>query len=291
MEVRTPLQWHFQLCDPTGQRTSKPRIAGKTMVIDKGLGLHAIEDLLQTAGDYMDMLKIGFGTSPLYKTALLKKKIEMAKAHNILVYPGGTFLEVAIVQQNIDHFFDMIAYLGFNGIEISDGTIHVPRGVRSDLIRRGVDAGLTVITEYGKKGWGSAIELEELVETVTIDSELGAALITIEGRESGKGIGIYNEDGSCKDEEIELVLSGVPSPELLLWEAPHKDQQVHLLKRLGSGIHLGNIAPADLFSLEALRRGLRSDTLAGEADVSDAAPVAAEANVEAAPVVSWYYQI
>lgn len=291
MEVRTPLQWHLQLCDPTGQRSRKPRVSGKTMVIDKGLGLHALEDLLQTAGSYMDMLKIGFGTSPLYETALLKKKIEMAKAHNILVYPGGTFLEVAIVQQSIDHYFDMVSYLGFNGLEISDGTVEVPRDVRSELIRRGIDSGLTVITEYGKKGWGSTIELEELIETVTIDSELGAALITIEGRESGKGVGIYDEDGGCKDEEIGLVLAGVPSPDLLLWEAPYKDQQVHLLKRLGSGIHLGNIAPTDLISLEALRRGLRSDTLTFEAGFLNPSVKAAEAQTKDVPAVSWDYQI
>ncbi|SDD43749.1 phosphosulfolactate synthase [Paenibacillus sp. UNCCL117] len=291
MEVSTPLHWHPQLGDPSGQRTGKPRTTGKTMVIDKGLGLHALEDLLQTASSHMDMLKIGFGTSPLYDTALLRKKIEMAAAHDVIVYPGGTFLEVAIVQQSVDHYMDMLAYLGFTGIEISDGTIEVPRSLRSELIRRGVDAGLTVITEYGKKGWGSTIELEELIETVVIDSELGAELVTIEGRESGKGVGIYAEDGSCKDEELELVLAQVPSPELLLWEAPHKEQQVHLLKRLGAGIHLGNIAPADVVSLEALRRGLRSDTLAlTKRDVPFTASVPQRPAASAASPV-WFYQI
>ncbi|MBE1446121.1 phosphosulfolactate synthase [Paenibacillus sp. OAS669] len=239
----------------------KPRELGKTMVIDKGLGIHALEDLLQTAGDHMDMLKIGFGTSPLYSTSLLKRKIEMVKEHDIIIYPGGTFLEVAISQGAVDEFFDMAAFLGFNGLEISDGTIELDRSVRSELIRRAKELGYTVITEYGKKCWGSSIEIEDLIETVVIDSELGASLITIEGRESGKGVGIYDEQGGCKDEAIELVLRQVPSKHLLLWEAPHKDQQVHLLNTLGTDIHLGNIAPADLISLEALRRGLRSDTL------------------------------
>ncbi|MCZ8520654.1 MULTISPECIES: phosphosulfolactate synthase [Paenibacillus] len=261
MEVTPPGQWHPLLSDPTGVRTGKPRSLGQTMVIDKGLGLHALEDLLATAGPYIDMLKIGFGTSPLYPAAFLQQKIEMVKAHDILVYPGGTFLEVAIRQGAVKPFFDMVAQLGFSALEVSDGTIEVPRSQRSELICRGLDEGLTVITEYGKKGWGSAIELQELIETVTVDSELGAALVTIEGRESGKGVGIFDEQGGCKDEEISMVLKNVPSPDLLLWEAPHKEQQVHLMHMLGTGIHLGNIAPSDVISLEALRRALRSDTL------------------------------
>lgn len=261
MEVRSQLKWHPLLSDPTGKRSIKPRTLGQTMVIDKGLGINALEDLLQTAGAYIDMFKIGFGTSPLYSTELLRRKIELAKSHQIVVYPGGTFLEVAIQQDAVDAFFDMVAYLGFNGLEISDGSIEVPRLQRNEFIRRGVEEGYTVITEYGKKCWGSSIEIDELIETVLIDSELGASLVTIEGRESGKGVGIYDEQGGCKDKEIELVLNQVPSKSLLLWEAPHKEQQVHLLNMLGTDIHLGNIAPSDVISLEALRRGLRSDTL------------------------------
>ncbi|SFK94028.1 phosphosulfolactate synthase [Paenibacillus sp. 1_12] len=261
MEATTQAKWHPLLSDPSGKRTDKPRMLGKTMVIDKGLGIHALDDLLQTAGSYVDMLKIGFGTSPLYETDILKRKIEMAKKQNIIVYPGGTFLEVAIQQDAVDEFFDMISIMGFNGVEISDGTIELDRSLRSELITRAAECGFTVITEYGKKMWGSSIEIEELIETVTIDAELGASLITIEGRESGKGVGIYDEYGECKDRDILKVLERVPSRHLLLWEAPQKEQQVHLLNLLGSDIHLGNVAPQDLISLEALRRGLRSDTM------------------------------
>lgn len=261
MEVTKPLSWHPHLSDPTDSRQTKPRALGKTMVIDKGLGLHALEDLLQTASEHIDMLKLGFGTSPLYPTPLLRKKIEMIRECGILVYPGGTFLEVAIRQNAVDDYFRMTSYIGFDGIEISDGTIEVPRRQRSELIRRGVESGFAVVTEYGKKGWGSRIELEELIETVLIDAELGAELITIEGRESGKGVGIFDANGACRDEEIDMVLRHVPSGELLLWEAPQKEQQALLLQLLGSGVHLGNIQPGDVISLEALRRGLRSDTL------------------------------
>ncbi|MFD0695007.1 phosphosulfolactate synthase [Paenibacillus sp. GCM10027628] len=261
MEVTSHLKWNPVLADPTGRRQAKPRTLGKTMVIDKGLGLNAFEDLLSTSGDHLDMIKIGFGTSPLYPQQLLKTKIDMAKAAGICIYPGGTFLEVAIAQDAVPSFFDMVIALGFNGLEVSDGTIEVTRRLRNELILRGLNEGLQVITEYGKKGWGSSIELEELIETVTIDAQFGAELITIEARESGMGVGIFDTQGNCKDEELQKVLSAIPGQHLLLWEAPLKNQQVHLMQLLGPDIHLGNISTHDIISLEALRRGLRSDTL------------------------------
>ncbi|NEW06224.1 phosphosulfolactate synthase [Paenibacillus sp. SYP-B3998] len=261
MKVTSDLNWNPVLADPTGQRQAKPRTLGKTMVMDKGLGLNAFEDLLSTSGEHLDMIKLGFGTSPLYPQNLLKKKIDMARSSGICIYPGGTFLEVAIAQNAVSSFFDMIIMLGFTGLEVSDGTIEVERRLRNELILRGLEEGLQVVTEYGKKGWGSSIELDELIETITIDAQFGAELITIEARESGMGVGIFDKEGNCKDEELQKVLSGIPNQHLLLWEAPLKNQQVHLMQLLGPNIHLGNISTHDIISLEALRRGLRSDTL------------------------------
>lgn len=260
MEITTSVNWVPELSDPTGRRPSKPRTLGKTMVIDKGLGLNSFEDLLQTAGEHIDMLKIGFGTSPLYPQPLLKKKIELAREHKICIFPGGTFIEVAVMQKKVDAFYHTLLSLGFTGVEVSDGTIEMQRSLRNELISKGVQYGLSVFTEYGKKCFGSTIDLAELTETFELDMHYGAELVTIEGRESGLGVGIFDASGGCKDEELEQILRHIPDQHLILWEAPHKDQQVHLMKLLGPEVHLGNIAPQDIISLEALRRGLRSDT-------------------------------
>lgn len=261
MDATSQLEWDSMLLDPTGRRSRKPRITGKTMVIDKGLGLHAFEDLVQTAGDYIDMIKIGFGTSPLYPQKVLQRKIGLAKAHDICILPGGTFLEVAISQGAIPSFFEMIENLGFTGVEVSDGTIDMERKLRNQLILRGIESGLTVFTEYGKKSWGSTIEIEELIDTLHMDTKFGASLVTIEGRESGEGVGIFDEKGQCKEDDIEKIVRGIPNRNLIMWETPLKSQQVHLLRKLGPEIHLGNISPSDIMSLESLRRGLRSDTM------------------------------
>lgn len=260
MDVTSRLEWHPLLRDPSGCRSAKPRTSGQTMVIDKGLGLHAIEDLLQTSAPYIDILKIGFGTTPLYPTDLLKRKIELARHNRIAVMPGGTFLEVAVAQDAVAEFFDMARLLGFTAIEVSDGTIEMDRHVRNELIRRGRDADLTVYTEYGKKLWGSKIDADQLLETVLLDVQHGAALVTVEARESGTGVGLFDEDGRCRDEELNGIVAQLPDPQRILWEAPQKQQQIHLLKTLGASVNLGNIAPQEVFSLETLRRGLRSDT-------------------------------
>jgi phosphosulfolactate synthase len=261
MEYIANTQWHPKLHDPIGMRNQKPRTNALTMIIDKGLGLRAYEDLLCIASPYIDMIKLGFGTSVLYPRDVLKQKIELAHEHNIKIMPGGTFLEVAIMQQQVDTFFQEMKNLKFSAIEVSDGTISLSRNLRSSLIVRGIDEGLTVVTEYGKKSKGSAVNTDELLETFVIDTELGAAFVTIESRESGVGVGIFDDQGVPREQDIEYVVQFIPDATKLMWEAPLKSQQALLLQRFGLDLNLGNISPEDVLSLESLRRGLRSDTL------------------------------
>lgn len=260
MELTSQQEWHHRLADPTGRRKLKPRADGKTMVLDKGLGLHAFQDLLQTCGEHIDVIKLGFGTAALYPPQILRRKIEWADAAHIEVMPGGTFLEVAVIQGVSDHFLNTVATLGFSSVEISDGTIDLDRRTRNELIRKAKELGLRVHTEYGKKLWGSTVHLEELLETIHIDLAHGAETVTVEGRESGAGVGIYDEDGECNTEHILQIVRRLSDPANVLWETPQKNQQVFFIETLGPDVNLGNIAPGDVLSLEALRRGLRSDT-------------------------------
>lgn len=263
--------WSPELYDPSGLRKasdpdtvnrSASRIEGRgqTMVIDKGLGRNAFMDLIELAADYIDCVKFGFGTAPLYNTELLLYKIKLAKRNSITVMPGGTLLETAVQQDVVPAFFDTICSLGFNGIEVSDGTIELSRDKRTELIQEGRKRGLRVVTEYGKKLSGSLIDATLLAITAEADWEAGAELVTIEARESGVGVGLFDEEGECREDVLETILKFVPDTKRLMWEAPLKHQQVHLLRKFGSDVHLGNISPNDTLSLETLRRGLRSDT-------------------------------
>lgn len=264
MGFLSQLDWHPYLLDPTGKRQEKPRKTGRTMIIDKGLGIRAFEDLLETAGHYIDMIKIGFGTSALYPHRMLAKKIVLAKKHNIFILPGGTFLEVAVSRKVVNSFFETITSLDFNSIEISDGTIDISRELRNELIDRSIEKGLAVFTEYGKKISNNNMDADVLVETVHKDLEQGAELVTVEARESGVGVGIFDQNGECSEEDIRRIADRFPDQgkDILMWETPLKSQQTQFIQTLGADVNLGNVAPQDILSVEALRRGLRSDTFA-----------------------------
>ena len=87
--------WNDLLQFPIEGRQVKPRQAGLTMVIDKGMGTGAMYDILRTAGDYIGFWKLGFGTTALYRQDVLRQKICIARSQKIDVYPGGTFLDGA----------------------------------------------------------------------------------------------------------------------------------------------------------------------------------------------------
>lgn len=252
--------WHLELQDPAGARTGSTSSTGKTMVMDKGLGLHAFSDLLRMSSRYIDIIKLGFGTAVLTPVDILLSKINYAKNHGILIMTGGTLLETAVTLGLQNEFLHQLQQFGFNALEVSDGSFPMTRKKRSELILRGQDMGFTVVTEYGKKLGGERLVIEHLVETATIDLELGAEFVIIEGRESGSNAGVYNVDGSLKEHDFGNILKIMPESRKFMWEAPRKEQQVFLLQTLGSNAHLGNISFQDVTALEALRRGLRGDT-------------------------------
>ncbi len=65
-------------------REEKPRSKGITMVLDKGLGLETAESLMDISGEYVDYLKFGWGTSIIHDGDIIKAKVEMYKAHDII---------------------------------------------------------------------------------------------------------------------------------------------------------------------------------------------------------------
>jgi phosphosulfolactate synthase len=253
--------WDGVIEMPAGGRTSKPRQTGVTMVIDKGLGVSRLKDLIETCGEFVDVIKLTFGTSAFYDEALLKRKNEMITASNIDVMPGGTFLEVAIWQKSIEKYLDRAKDLRFSAIEISDGTIEMDTQTRKDTIKKSLDKGFKVITEVGKKDPKEILPISLIHQLIEEDMQNGAFKVIIEAREAGKGVGIFDAEGKVKDEEIDNIIAGVKDTDCLIWESPLKNQQQALILRLGLNVNLGNIPPDEVLALEALRQGVRGDTL------------------------------
>lgn len=246
---------------PVGGRTKKPRASGFTMVIDKCLGLRQTEDLMELAAEWIDDIKLTFGTSAFYEGDILRRKNEIIRAHGVDVMPGGTFFEVAIWQKRVPEYLKRAKELGFTMIEVSDGTIEVGAEDRKDIIKRSLDAGFKVISEVGKKDPDEKIATDLMHQEIAGDLALGVYKVIVEAREAGKGVGIYDKDGKVKEDEIDAIVSGVKDPNDLVWEAPLKNQQQHLITRFGCNVNLGNVPPEEILALEALRQGLRGDTL------------------------------
>lgn len=253
--------WDGIITEPLCSRFQKPRENGFTMVMDKGMGLGDTSELLSITGRYIDFIKLAFGTSALYNEDILKRKIELIKSYDIQVYPGGTFLEIAIIQNKMADFFNRAWELGFTAIEVSDGTIPMSSDIRSRAITMANEMGFRVISEVGKKDIQENLSADGVIDQVNFDLTYGAALVILEARESGLGIGIFNDKGDIKRDFFEYILSNVPDLGRIMWEAPLKKQQQELILRFGPNVNLGNIPPTEALALESLRVGYRGDTL------------------------------
>jgi phosphosulfolactate synthase len=86
----------------------------------------------------------------------------------------------------------------------------------------------------------------------------GASYVIAEAREAGN-VGIYRGTGEVREGLVQEILTQIPV-EKIIWEAPQKAQQLYFLELVGCNVNLGNIAPAEVIALEAMRIGLRGDT-------------------------------
>jgi phosphosulfolactate synthase len=169
------------------------------MVLDRCHSLYATEDLLTLTGDYIDHIKLSFGTSIFLDEGLLRRKIELIRACQIDIYPGGTLMEATLVHGVYPQYVSRAKELGFSALEISDGTITMSRQTRDDAIKRALDAGFKVITEVGKKDSSLQLSPTQMCDQIAADLAAGADKVTVEARESGMGVGIYDENGALRE--------------------------------------------------------------------------------------------
>jgi phosphosulfolactate synthase len=239
-------------------RSGKPRTTGLTHVLDRGLSLAQVDGLVEVAGASVDIVKLGWGTA--LATGNLEPKLERLRAHGIPVVLGGTLTELAIRQQRVDGLIAWLRELGLDHVEVSDGTITIDPEDKCELVRRLSGEGFTVLSEVGSKDAATIMAPYRWVEQIEAELEAGAWKVIAEARESGTA-GIFRADGEVRMGLIDEIAHAV-DPSRLLFEAPQKDQQVWFIERFGPEVNLGNIAPDDVLSLETLRLGLRSDTMA-----------------------------
>ena len=237
-------------------RTQRPREYGLTHILDKGHGIRAIRDLLDTAADFIDIVKLGWGTG--YVTGNLREKVRLYQDNDVVLCFGGTLMEIAIAQQRVEAFRDFLLEMGITHIEISDGVSPLEPQEKSRYIRE-LSHDFVVLSEVGSKDPLVQRAPLKWVEMIERDLEAGAWKVIVEARESGT-VGLFRRNRTVREGLLDVIAERIP-PEKLLFEAPVKAQQVYLIKRFGPNVNLGNIAPDEAIPLETLRIGLRGDTV------------------------------
>jgi phosphosulfolactate synthase len=171
---------------------------------------------------------------------------------------GGTFFEVVYVKDKVDEYKRWLADLGLTHVEISDGTVEIPREEKLELIAD-LARDFTVLSEVGSKDSEVNFAPYLWVQWIKEELEAGAWKVITEARESGTA-GIFRPSGEMRTGLIDEIVNEVEVADLI-FEAPTKASQAWFVKEFGPTVNLGNIPPDEVIPLETLRLGLRGDTL------------------------------
>ena len=236
-------------------RDTKPRENGFTMAMDKGLSIREVEDFIEVAGDYTDIVKLGWATS--YVVPNLRKKLDVYRAAGIPTYFGGTLFEAFIVRNQFEDYRRILDKYEMTFAEVSDGSIELNHDLKCEYIRK-LSEQVTVLSEVGSKDAEKIIPPYKWIKLMQDELAAGAYKVIGEAREGGN-VGLFRSTGEVRSGLVEEILTKIPF-EKILWEAPQKSQQVWFIKLLGANVNLGNIAPSEVVPLETIRLGLRGDT-------------------------------
>ena len=184
-------------------RAKKPRQAGISHVLDKGLGISAVADMLDTGSDYIDILKLGGGTSLV--TPILGENIRRYQERGIIVCLGGTLLELFIARGKFDSYVSWASDLGLTHVEISDGVITLPHGEKLSYIEK-LSKQFTVLSEIGSKDEKVVTPPYRWIEMAQAELAAGAWKLIGEARESGTA-GIYRNSAEVREGLIEEIVA------------------------------------------------------------------------------------
>jgi phosphosulfolactate synthase len=237
-------------------RPGKPRTEGLTHVIDKGLNLRDIEGMFDVGGAFVDIVKLGWGTS--YVTNNLEKKIALYRHLETPIVCGGTLFEAVYARDRVAEFKTWLQENRFSHVEISDGTIEIPRDRKLELIAEFAQD-FVVLSEVGSKDADVNIAPYLWVQWMREELDAGAWKVIAEGREGGTA-GIYRPTGEMRTGLVDEIEHSIDFNDVI-WEAPTKASQAWFVKHFGPNVNVGNIPPEEVIPLETLRLGLRGDTL------------------------------
>ncbi len=246
------------------ERQPKPRTRGVTEI--RGpyyapMGRHYLEDILETMGGYVDVLKFAGGSFSLMPPRALKEILDTCHRHEVLVSTGG-FIEHVLTQgpEAVDLYIRECKELGFDIIEISSGFITIPTDDWLRLVEKVQKAGLKAKPEVGIQfGAGGATAEGELAAEGTRDPEwaiqqarrfvdAGAYMIMIESEGITENVKTWRTDVVARF----INALGLEKP---MFEAADPEVFAWYIKNYGAEVNLF-VDNSQIVQLECLRAGL-----------------------------------
>lgn len=238
------------------ERPRKPRDVGITLMLDKGLSAREAEEKLEVCSEYIDVVKLGWGTAVI--TPQLARKLDIYRSAGLPVFFGGTLFEAFYLRDQLDTYKHILHDLGIDHVEVSDGSVEMPAEAKCRIIAD-FARDFKVFSEVGSKDVDTIMPPYQWVEIIRGELDAGSAKVICEARESGT-VGLFRPNGEVRSGLVDEIVDMV-GKEKVIFEAPRKPQQVWFLKKFGPNVNLGNILPEEVVPLETLRLGLRADTL------------------------------
>lgn len=246
------------------RREGKPRRRGLTEI--RGpyytvVGANYLEDVLDTMGQYADILKFAGGSFTLMPPDALRKIINVCHEHDVLVSTGG-FIEHVLTQgaDAVDHYLEECKNVGFDIVEVSSGFITIPVEDFVRVTEKVAKAGLRPKPEVGIQfGAGGATPTDELEQEGTKDVgwaigvakrclEAGAYMIMIESE------GITEEVKTWRTDVVADIV-GELGLEKVMFEAAEPEVFGWYVKNYGPDVNLF-VDHSQIVQLECLRQGI-----------------------------------
>jgi phosphosulfolactate synthase (CoM biosynthesis protein A) len=246
------------------ERETKPRSRGVTEI--RGpyytpMGKRYLEDVLETMGSYIDVLKFAGGSFSLMPRKAVKELLDLCHRYDVMVSTGG-FIEHVLTQgpEAVNWYVEECKEMGFDIIEISSGFITIPTDDWLRLIEKVQKAGLKAKPEVGIQfGAGGATAEDELAAEGTRDPEwaiqqakrfvdAGAYMIMIESEGITENVKTWRTDVVAKFIHalgLEKPMFEAADPEVFAWYVKNYGAEVNLF-----------VDHSQIVQLECLRSGL-----------------------------------
>lgn len=246
------------------ERETKPRSRGVTEI--RGpyytpMGKRYLEDVLETMGAYIDVLKFAGGSFSLMPRKAVQELLDLCHRHDVLVSTGG-FIEhvLTLGPEAVDRYIRECKELGFDIIEISSGFITIPTDDWLRLVEKVQKAGLKAKPEVGIQfGAGGDTTAGELAAEGTRDPEwailqakrfvdAGAYMIMIESEGITENVKVWRTDVVAKIIQalgLEKPMFEAADPEVFAWYVKNYGAEVNLF-----------VDHSQIVQLESLRAGI-----------------------------------